>query len=173
MHKNQVRKIEGTPYILHPMEAASIASGLTDDEEVLVAVLLHDTVEDTPATPEDIKREFGERVAMYVASETENKRENLDPRATWKLRKEESLEVLRTTEDNNVRILWMGDKLSNIRAMYRAYLVKGDDIYENFHQKDPKEHAWYFNTILEYLSPLKGSAAYEEYKNLVNKIFGE
>ena len=59
-HQGQLRKREGTPYILHPLEAAAIANDLTKDENVLIAAVLHDTVEDTEATIEEVREKFGD-----------------------------------------------------------------------------------------------------------------
>ena len=66
-HEGQFRKATKIPYILHPMECAVIISGMTTDEEMIAAALLHDTVEDCDVTIEDIRREFGSRVAQFVA----------------------------------------------------------------------------------------------------------
>lgn len=68
-HKGAHRKGTRIPYIVHPLETALIASMLTNDEEILVAALLHDTIEDTDVTYEDLKQEFGTRVADLVAAE--------------------------------------------------------------------------------------------------------
>ena len=62
-HSGMTRKGSRTPYILHPLEAAVIASTLTEDEEVLAACVLHDTLEDTPVAAEELRGDFGERVA--------------------------------------------------------------------------------------------------------------
>ncbi len=67
-HSGMLRKQEGIPYILHPMEVAVIVGTLTGDEEVLAAAVLHDTVEDTDTTPEELLRRFGPRGAALVAS---------------------------------------------------------------------------------------------------------
>ena len=67
-HKGAHRKGTRIPYIVHPLETALIASMLTNDEEILVAALLHDTIEDTDVTYEDLKQEFGTRVADLVAA---------------------------------------------------------------------------------------------------------
>ena len=82
-HAGVNRKGKNRPYILHPLEAMLIASELTEDEEVLAAAVLHDTVEDTPVTREDIERSFGKRVADLVAAESENKRPELAASDTW------------------------------------------------------------------------------------------
>ncbi len=72
-HEGQRRK-DGSIYVLHPLEVAVIVGSMTNDEEILAAAVLHDTVEDTSVTAQDILDNFGERVAELVAHETENKR---------------------------------------------------------------------------------------------------
>lgn len=74
-HEGQFRKGTQIPYILHPMEAAAIVGTMTTDDEIIAGAALHDVVEDTDTTLEDVVRLFGERVGSLVASESENKRE--------------------------------------------------------------------------------------------------
>lgn len=64
-HKNQCRK-SGEPYIVHPVLVASIVAAITGDEAMVVAALLHDVVEDTHITSEDVERDYGEDVANLV-----------------------------------------------------------------------------------------------------------
>lgn len=172
-HKGQVRKREGTPYILHPLETAAIAYELTKDEDVVIAAILHDTVEDTDATIEDIENLFGPRVAELVASETENKRYDLPPEETWEIRKKESLDHLKNTNDPAVKILWLSDKLSNIRTIMQIYREIGDEVWQNFNMKDISKQAWYYRTIKEYLKDLDNTIAYLEYSQMVDYIFRE
>ena len=171
-HEGQTRKKEGIPFILHPCEAAAIAGTLTNDRDILAAVMLHDTVEDTDATIEDIRREFGERVAELVAKETENAYEGMAREDSWRLRKEESLEQLRNTDDFGVKVMWMADKLSNIRSFFRLWLREGDRLFDNFHQKDIKQQEWYYRTVAELLTNFEGTPAYLEYTYLVDVVFG-
>lgn len=171
-HKGVSRKSSNIPFILHPMEVACIASSISERQELLAAALLHDTVEDADVSLEEIKEKFGEKVAYLVETETEDKRRHLLPEDSWMIRKEESLEVLKNSDDLDVKILWLADKLSNIRSFYRLYLKKGDDLWNNFHQKDKNKQAWYYKKVYEYTSELKSSQAYEEYGVLLNKIFG-
>ncbi len=171
-HCGQVRKLAKTPYILHPLEVASIISTITDDLEVMAAGVLHDTIEDCDVDPKVIREKFGPRVSALVQSETEDRLSDRPPAETWKERKEESLLMLKHTKDKDVKILWLGDKLSNIRSFYREYRVKGDKIWDALHQKDPRMQQWYYDTIAEYLAELSNTAAYSEYVELVNKVFG-
>ncbi|MBQ9058199.1 MAG: bifunctional (p)ppGpp synthetase/guanosine-3',5'-bis(diphosphate) 3'-pyrophosphohydrolase [Atopobiaceae bacterium] len=172
LHEGMVRKSEGIPYILHPLEVAAIAGTMTHDTDVLIAALLHDTVEDTPASLEDIEARFGSRVAELVASETEDKRANLPPTDTWRIRKEESLVEL-AEGDRDVHILWLSDKLSNMRSFYRGYSRRGKSLWEDFNQKDPVQHAWYYQEIARLTSDLREEAAWQEYTRLMGEIFEE
>lgn len=171
-HEGQTRKNGKTPYILHAMEVSSIIGGMTDNEDVMIAGLLHDTVEDAGKTPEEIERLFGRRVRELVAGETENKRRELPAEQTWKIRKEESLRELRNSDDLGLKQMWLADKLSNIRSIYRYWLADGDAAFNIFHQKDKKEHEWYYRTVAEYLACLSETAAYSEYVRLVDAVFG-
>ena len=72
-HAGTERRGKGFPYIVHPMEAMEIVATMTPDQELLAAAALHDTVEDTDVTLEEIRENFGERVAMLVAHECEYK----------------------------------------------------------------------------------------------------
>ena len=170
-HSGMYRKRESTPYILHPFEVATIVGTITSDEEVLAAAILHDTVEDTDATIEQIREQFGERVALLVASETEDKRPEMPPEESWKIRKSESLQMLRNAEDPGVRILWLADKLSNMRSFYRGWRIIGNKIWESFHQKDPAQQAWYYRTIDELTDELRNTSVWQEYHHYVSTIF--
>lgn len=171
-HAGQMRKMANTPYILHPLEVAVIISTITDDENVMAAGLLHDTVEDCNVDPREIKTRFGARVSALVQSETEDKLSDRPAAETWMERKEESLLMLQHTKDRDVKILWLGDKLSNIRSFYREWLRQGEQMWQALHQKDPKMQQWYYETIGEYLKEdLSDTAAYREYVDLVHRIF--
>lgn len=172
-HRGCFRKKRRIPYILHPAEVAVIASTLTDDQEVIAAALLHDTVEDGGATFEEIRSRFGERVSSLVASETERKYRNLPGSETWRRRKEESLALLRDSEDPGVRMLWLSDKLANMRSFYREFLTEGDALWNGFNQNDPSAQKWYYRSVLELTSELSGTTAWEEYRNLTEKVFAD
>ncbi len=169
-HEGQKRK-DGSIYILHPLEVAVIAGSMTRDIDVLCAAVLHDTVEDTPVTAEEILENFGERIAALVASETENKRPEMDSSLSWKIRKEESLEELKNCNDTAVRILWVADKLSNMRSLYRDLEKNGYAVFERFNKKDPAEQRWYHGKVLEYTAELEKYPAYREYQRLYEAIF--
>lgn len=172
-HEGQTRKLTSIPYILHPLEVAGIIHNITRDEEVITAGLLHDTVEDCGVDPHEIKQLFGKRVAALVQCETEDKYSHLDPKDTWMRRKEDSLLILKTTSDLGVKILWLADKLANLRSFYRSYLKDGDNIWLQLNQKDKTKHEWYYRSVLSYISELKDTPEYQEMLNLIEKLFGE
>ncbi len=172
-HDGMRRKQSESPYILHPMEAAVIAGSLTDDQDVIAAAVLHDAVEDAKVPIEEINRRFGKRVAELVLSETEDKREYLPKESTWKLRKEEAIQLLKDTKDTDIKIIYLGDKLANMRSIYHTWKQEGRDMWKQFNQQDPAEHAWYYRSISENLSELADTPAYQEFNELIHKVFKE
>ena len=172
-HMGAFRKATRIPYIVHPMEAAAIVATLTDDEEILAAAVLHDVVEDTGHSAEEIREKFGERVARLVLAESENKRTEQSATATWKVRKQETLDFLNGPAMREEKMIALGDKLSNMRQIYRDYSTIEDEVWERFNQKDKAEHEWYYRGILEALRDEFGeSLAWKEYRELVEGVWG-
>ena len=172
-HDGMRRKKSESPYILHPMEAAVIVGTMTNDQNLIAAAALHDVVEDAGITIEEIEERFGKRVRELVESETEDKRDNLPPESTWRIRKEESLAVLKNTDDIAVLMVWLGDKLANMRAIYRDYKSEGVRMWQMFNQKDVTEQAWYYRSIAEFTERLSDTSAWIEYKTLTDLVFGK
>ena len=172
-HDGMRRKKSGAPYILHPMEAAVIVGTMTDDQNLIAAAALHDVVEDAYITIEEIEERFGKRVRELVASETEDKRAELPPSETWRVRKEESLAILKNTDDIGVLMVWLGDKLANMRSLYRDFKEEGNAMWQRFNQKNPDEQAWYYKSIIDLTKPLSDTSAWLEYKTLTELVFGK
>ena len=167
-HSGTERRGKGFPYIVHPMEAMEIVSTMTADQELLAAAALHDTVEDTGVTVEELRAEFGDRVAGIVAAESDSTEEGLD----WHARKQAALDRLRSSS-RDVKVVALGDKLSNMRAIARDYAVKGDAFWNLFHASDPSEHAWRYRALADALRELDGTAAFREFEGLIDKVFGK
>ena len=172
-HDGMRRKKSEVPYILHPMEAAVIVSTMTADQNLIAAAALHDVVEDAGVTLEEIEAKFGKRVRELVQSETEDKRADLPPAETWRIRKEESLSVLKYTDDEGVLMVWLGDKLANMRSFYRDFKVEGVRMWQRFNQKDVNEQAWYYRSIATLTERLSDTSAWLEYKTLTELVFGK
>lgn len=172
-HDGQRRKKSDAPYILHPMEAAVIVGTMTTDQNLIAAAALHDVVEDAGITIDEIEKRFGKRVRELVESETEDKRADLPPEQTWRIRKEESLEDLKNTNDIAVLMVWLGDKLANMRSIYRDFKVEGHDMWKKFNQTDVAQQAWYYRSIVKLTSRLSDASAWIEYKTLTELVFGK
>ena len=172
-HDGMRRKKSDAPYILHPMEAAVIVGTLTCDQHLIAAAALHDVVEDAGVLIEEIEGKFGKRVCELVKSETEDKRADRPPAETWRIRKEESLGVLKNTDDIGVLMVWLGDKLANMRALYRDFTVEGEAMWQRFNQKNVSEQAWYYRSIVKLTDRLSNTSAWLEYKTLTDLVFGE
>ena len=153
------------------MEAAVIVGSMTEDQNLIAAAALHDVVEDADISIEEIEEKFGKRVRELVGSETEDKRAELPPSDTWRIRKEESLAVLESTNDIGVLMVWLGDKLANMRAIYRDWKVEGDSMWQRFNQKNVNEQAWYYSTIVTLTERLSHTSAWIEYKTLTEIVF--
>lgn len=178
-HEKTFRKKSTTPYIVHPIEVMKIVCRITDDEEVRAAAVLHDTVEDTFVTKEMIEKNFGERVAALVASESENKREGIPEKDTWIVRKQETLDHLKNASEDT-KIICLGDKLANMRDIYREYRNIGDGLWDIFNAPDKgkgpagkaESICWYYSGIVEELKDdLSGTMAWKELNELVQKTW--
>ena len=168
MHQGKVRKFNGIPYILHPMEVAQILSTMTDDAEIITAGILHDIVEDTDGTLKEIEKRFGKRVAALVDSESERSYPAEDKSTSWQRRKEEALIVLKNSSDIGVKMLWLADKLANIRSLAREYSENGESIWKMLHQSDPAIQCWYYKTIAETVElSLNKTGAFKELINFI------
>lgn len=171
MHDGMRRKASDLPYILHPMEAAVIVASLSSKPEVIAAAVLHDVVEDTPATLAELEERFGARVAALVGAETEDKRIGTPPAQSWRIRKEESIDFLRRTTDIDAKIIYLGDKLANMRAIYTQWQREGDAMFQIFNQTDPAQQGWYYRTIADNLRELETTPAWREYNKLIQIVF--
>ena len=147
---------------------AIILADLELDKETIVAGLLHDVVEDCDGISiEDIRREFGDIVASYVYQESEDKSK------TWVERKGHTIDFLKNRASRNAKIIALGDKLANIRALYRDYNILGEELWERFNMKDKKMQSWYYRGMIEGFADLSEFHEYEEYCQLVNEVFPE
>ena len=169
-HAGTERRGKGYPYIVHPMEAVEIVATMTTNQELLAAAALHDTVEDTEVTVEQLRAEFGERIASLVADESDVMPEGMTEEASWHQRKQVTIDRL-AKASHDAKIVALGDKLSNMRAIARDYADIGDALWSRFHAKDPKDHEWHYRGLAEALSELKGTEAYREFESLINQVF--
>ena len=172
-HSGTERRGKGFPYVIHTLEAMEIVSSITNDPELLAAAALHDTVEDTDVTVNQITEEFGERVASIVASETQEVPAGLSETDSWRNRRLAGIRSLQNASRDS-KIVAMGDKLSNMRALARDYNAIGESLWSRFHAPEgKKDYAWYYRSLGNSLSDLAGTDAYAEFCTLLRKTFGD
>ncbi len=170
-HRNQFRKGTKIPYFTHIITAMNYARELTEDQELLIAVILHDTVEDTETTIEDITREFGERVASYIAAESEDKRPGIPASETWEIRKQETIQHLQTA-DYPVKVIVLADKAANAESLVKEWRKVGDAIWQKFNQHDKRKQAWYYNSCAKALEEFAEHDVMKLYLQYLKEIFG-
>ena len=166
-HAGTERRGKGFPYIVHPMEAVAVAATITPDQEILAAAALHDTVEDTDVTIEQIRAEFGDRIASLVMIESVG-----DDEGTWHERKQKAIDLI-ANAPRDAKIVAMGDKLSNMRAIARDFYIQGDALWSLFHATDPKDHEWHYRGLADALRELEDTFAFQEFEFLINQVFGK
>ena len=170
-HAGTERRGKGFPYIVHPMEAVEIVATMTNDPELLAAAVLHDTVEDTDVTVEQLRAEFGERVASLVAAESDEPHEKRDSIDNWRARKQTAIDRI-AAGSRDAKIVALCDKLSNMRAIARDYAIQGDKLWSIFHSNDRKDHEWHYRGLAESLRELQDTFAYQEFEYLIKQVFG-
>ena len=167
-HQGTERRGKGYPYIIHPMEAASIVATITNDQEMLAAAILHDTVEDTDVTIDQIRELFGDRVAKLVQHETAP----MDDSMTWRERKAIQIKQLADAPYDS-KVVALGDKLSNMRGIAWDYRTVGDEVWKLFHAPNGKSDVeWYYRSLANVMSELRETLAYQEFVKLLEEIFG-
>ncbi len=166
-HNGQCRKGSCTPFIIHPMETMTILSSMKADTNLLVAGLLHDTVEDTDTTIDEIRQLFGNDVAELVGGHTEDKSRS------WEERKQTEIDECREASER-LKMLILADKLANLRSMYVDYRNEGESFWKRFNAPKEKQ-AWYYGGVQDALFELQHysntSQPYWEMVNLYKDIF--
>ncbi len=162
-HEKQKRKGTDIPYIVYPMEVMQILTDLDCKEIVIIAGILHDTLEDTDTQPKEIEEIFGNEVLEIVQSESEDKTK------TWKERKQTTIDNLKSSSIDT-KLVCFADKFSNIRSIYGDNLVIGNKVWDRFHaKKDDIE--WYYRSIAEALENI--SSEYDFNKERIEKLYKE
>jgi (p)ppGpp synthase/HD superfamily hydrolase len=168
-HSGQYRKGTKIPYITHPLNVAKILIEYMCPESVIVAGILHDTLEDTPVTFDEIRDLFGNEVADLVDAVSEPNKSDY----TWENRKAHTLKRLRTSLPE-VLIISFADKLDNIKAIREDYHKIGDGLWKRFRRPKEKQQ-WYYEALAdvfsERLTDTKTAALVNHFKNEVNLVF--
>ena len=151
-----------------------IVATITPDQELLAAAALHDVIEDTEVTVDELREMFGERIAHLVHAESDQIDgvlfDGQNEEETWHARKQAAIDRL-AAAPHDAKIVAMGDKLSNMRAIARDYKEKGDALWSIFHVKDKASHEWHYRGLAASLSELSGTFAYQEFVRLIDEVF--
>lgn len=159
LHHFQKRKISGVPYIVHPYSVAFLLAHYVDDEDVIIAGLLHDVLEDTPEYTEAmLLEEFGERVLQIVKEVTEDytQAERLNhllrggDRDAWRTRKERYLHNL-SNDSEAALLVATADKVHNMRNVVDEYAEHGNQVWVQFRRK-PEELLWFYSEASRVIS---------------------
>jgi len=169
-HKDQLRKGEKHPYIIHPFEVFLVCQDLDCEEDTLIAALLHDVIEDTECSEEDVREEFGENVLKIVRSNTETNKS-----LSWKERKQHTVDTLdgRTQEELK---MFIADKYVNLKSFISAYERKGEDMWKAFHA-GKEQQKWYHEELYKALDRLldkneKTSEYLKAFRDGLDRLFG-
>jgi len=169
-HQNQSRKGTDIPYVTHPLSVGMILAKGGRPDGVIIAGILHDTVEDTQWTLAELRNTFGESVAAIVEGASEP-----DKSLPWEERKRHTLDFLRSASEE-IRWVTLADKLDNIRAISADYGELGERLWDRF-RRGREAQKWYYEGLGEALRPgsADGSYAelYNEFAQKVMEIFGE
>jgi GTP pyrophosphokinase len=143
-HKGQTRKASSIPYIAHLMGVASLVLEAGGDEDLAIAALLHDVVEDCGGVPrlKEVRRRFGTRVAKVVDGCTDA---YTDPKPPWRERKETYIARLRD-EDSDTRLVSAADKLNNVRSIVSDYRAIGESVWSRFNG-GREGTLWYYRSL--------------------------
>ena len=143
-HSRQTRKASTIPYIAHLMGVASLVLEAGGDEDLAIAALLHDVVEDCGGAPmlKEVRRRFGNRVAEVVDGCTDTYEV---PKPPWRERKESYLRRLKK-ESADTRLVSAADKLNNVRSILSDYRAVGESVWSRFNG-GREGTLWYYRTL--------------------------
>jgi GTP pyrophosphokinase len=143
-HGSQLRKQTAIPYIAHLMSVSALVLEAGGGEDLGIAALLHDVVEDCGGKPMlvEVQRRFGDRVAHIVEGCTDT---DTYPKPAWRERKEQYLKHLRDA-DPDVRLVSLADKLHNAREILKDFRHHGELIFQRFKGKADGT-LWYYRAL--------------------------
>ncbi|MGM9986329.1 MAG: HD domain-containing protein [Bacillaceae bacterium] len=165
-HEGQYRKLSNAPFISHPMSVAMTLQQIQCDEDTIIAGLLHDTIEDTNVTYDEIVDLFGERVAKIVAGDTEENNKS------WEQRKQHTIDSIKTAPIE-VILLILADKIHNLQTIYIEKEKNGEDIFNYFSRGKEMQYNYYngIYTEIKQRQNAQVNQLLQEMKHLIQLIF--
>jgi len=167
IHQHQKRKGDNaTPYAVHPLSVAMLLAQYTDDEDIIIAGLLHDAIEDTKYGAKEIERDFGSRVLSIVQEVTDK-----NPRASWETRKLDYLVGIKN-KSKEACLVAIADKIHNIKSLQYAYAVLGEDLWKRFNASKDKK-LWFYDEIYKNIKKKIRHGLVRELHHALKEIKGE
>lgn len=163
-HDGQRRKTDNVDMIFHPFTVGMMLQreGMTD--ETVIAGILHDVVEDTSYTLQDIETLFGKKVKDIVEEVSENK--GLE----WKERKIEAIEKIKVASFEG-KMVECADKINNLETLYDLLQVKGKEVWKSFN-KPFIDQKWYYTKMYEaIIKNIEFNKLCKRYKVILDKVF--
>ena len=165
-HHNQKRKGTDIPYITHPFAVGMLLQKEKCSEAVIAAGILHDTLEDTETTFEDLTEVFGVHVANLVQAASEK-----DKSLPWEVRKQQTIDMLKDASLEEIQVI-VADKYHNLKSIQNDLHLNGDLIWQRFNRGKRDQH-WYYASIVKVLSPRKKEfRVIGKLEVVVNEVFG-
>jgi len=166
-HAGQTRKASTIPYIAHLMGVASLVLEAGGDEDLAIAALLHDVVEDCGGAPmlNEVRRRFGRRVASVVEGCTDA---DSYPKPPWRERKEGYIRRLRSA-DADTRLVSAADKLNNVRSILTDHREIGQSVWARF-QGGRDGTLWYYRALCEQFLRRKPNRLTREFALAVREL---
>lgn len=163
----QVRKATNIPYIIHPVGVMQILLKFTDDAEIIQAGILHDIIEDTKGSAEDIEKAFGPRVKNLVLAASEPDHDALE----WEDRKRHTIRYVASEAPMDALYVISADKLHNFSTIVEDFNTIGEKVWQKFNRgKD--DQRWYYESMSEaILSRDKENPLFKEFYRLVHDFF--
>lgn len=161
-HATQVRKTDGSPYIIHPLTVAYTVSLYTSEETIVAAALLHDTLEDTSVLKDELVSLVGDEVARIVEAVSEN------TDLPWEERKAAYVEAV-CAGGESVWLVSVADKVHNASCLIAELKLKGDSVWSSFN-RGKKEKLWFENLLCSTLKTVWSHPLLREYEALILEI---
>ncbi len=175
LHQGQVRKDkERTPYSMHPVAVMTIVANYTADEDVLVAALLHDVLEDVKLPykekEEMIQVRFGEKVLDIVRGVSEDKDPMLDSdeKVGWKERKQKYIDTLSRASEESV-LVSAADKIHNLMSMSSSLKSEGESFWKRFNSPSD-EKLWFYEAVLAVVKQKTQSPIAKELEEKIEEV---
>lgn len=165
-HAGQYRKSTKVPYIVHPVAVMQYLIKNNATPDAVVAGILHDTLEDTQTTEQDLRQVFGNRIADLVMGASEP-----DKSLSWEERKTHTLETLARVTDIEQLMVVCADKLSNLTSIASDLDACGDAVWSRFNRGYAQQKWYYCGLAQIFARHTDKSSMFQEYIDIVNRVF--